>query len=784
MKIEAGGNRYNPEAQPNPYSQIPDLVRRSLSARPKDARRAERQLLDMITSDPYFDPTLIAIAEAQTILLTSNDARHISNTKKFLGTVVSQGAGGDTPRNELVFRLNTQIIDTVGRIDKNGRLIQKKNFLKRKLPASYTKIKDAVLGMQPDLQEELKHGTKEIAIIQIPSEKVSPETLTKLRQQLEMHNQWEDSVEDISMAETDIIQFNTVGRDNLIDLLKTEPEFSADVGIQKLYSKKYAGISLKDIEEMHYPLSQEEWSQVANYLIAAYTHTHSDRKLQAHAGAIIMLFFNITNSDKNIAYRNENMLANINSWQELFTYFLIFGQNQEVDTQIKTMVLSTPNHIKLSSLIFACCTNTIIMAPRYEEAKASQILEYHPLFNQALQYYLTYHSEQDASGLLYTAAEIGEEYFREVLLPQLKKRLNALGIDDRFDEEIKRLEQDIFSEQQLIFIKAVFEKNAGQEFLEKLQIYSQDVQEITKSVWQDALEKIHFLPMQEGENILEFSEESIPNTLGLKSISMTTVGSPQDWKIRAVFQPINIPFAVAAHLTQNGKLDFKAPIEQEMPGLYAMLNHIAVLTFHDLVVQEKKERERRTVVPNQEAKTQESQTLSLDGNVSDEDMQEDIQSKSSHPRGLPRVQSDRELIRYVYEATGRTPRKVELHKRPLQRIGDYQTAVDLYQEAITTGNISEDEINWIADQLNNARKKVYRISEQKRINVPAQFRLKTIQDPITKEDLYLETWVVEHSNPKPTPEELASHVRIYERYYKNSSALASLDQMKPWFVGQ
>lgn len=79
---------------------------------------------------------------------------------------------------------------------------------------------------------------------------------------------------------------------------------------------------------------------------------------------------------------------------------------------------------------------------------------------------------------------------------------------------------------------------------------------------------------------------------------------------------------------------------------------------------------------------------------------------------------------------------------------------------------------------------MYKISPEKRLNIPARFSLATIQDPVTGQELYLETWVVEQSNPKPTPEELQSSVRLYERYYRNSSTLAFLDQMKPWFVGQ
>lgn len=87
-------------------------------------------------------------------------------------------------------------------------------------------------------------------------------------------------------------------------------------------------------------------------------------------------------------------------------------------------------------------------------------------------------------------------------------------------------------------------------------------------------------------------------------------------------------------------------------------------------------------------------------------------------------------------------------------------------------------------KVENSRKKLNRISGKKRASLPPSFQLETIEDPITGEEFYLETWIVEHTSPKPTPEELSSPLQLFRRYYRDSSALASLDQMKPWFIGQ
>jgi len=204
-----------------------------------------------------------------------------------------------------------------------------------------------------------------------------------------------------------------------------------------------------------------------------------------------------------------------------------------------------------------------------------------------------------------------------------------------------------------------------------------------------------------------------------------------------------------------------------------MLNHIAVLTFHDLVVQERKEREVGSREPKSELNGKPENGNKAKGDTPDR----------TYSRDLPRVQQDRKLVADVYEATNREPRRVELHDRFLPGAREYQAAVDLYQEAVTS-HVSEDAMHWAIKELGEARKKAFRISQEKRLNAPAKFQLLAIQDPVTGEVRYLKTWVVEHSNPKPTPEELKSPVKLYERYYKNSSALASLDQMKPWFIGQ
>ena len=69
-------------------------------------------------------------------------------------------------------------------------------------------------------------------------------------------------------------------------------------------------------------------------------------------------------------------------------------------------------------------------------------------------------------------------------------------------------------------------------------------------------------------------------------------------------------------------------------------------------------------------------------------------------------------------------------------------------------------------------------------NLPPALQLASTEDPLTNAEFTLETWVVEHTSPRPTQEELARPALMFEKHYKNSSGLAFLDQLLPWLVGQ
>lgn len=775
MRPEAEA-RYNPEAQPNPYSQIPDLVHSSLFAKPKDARRAQNGLLTLVQGSEFFDPSIIAIANIQKEIVnlakkakTPKDTTKIKPALELLHTVLMQGTGAASNGGKnLTLRLTQDVLAGVEEIEKNNAFFKSKKYLSSAFPEDLQNLENFL----PVIRNAHKNNL-EVLQITVKARHIQGEELTEINQ----FQKWVNTVGDIRYSRDDP-KFQK--KDGLIDLLRQEPNANFE-GKEKLYNRKYAEISLEDVEQMDYPLSKDNFIKITNFLISAFSDNSDNLYLDLDKDLISKLFFEETlfyDISGPLPIKNKKLLANLNSWQEYFAYCILFEETIDIDLQVGTLLNKIPHTGNLAEIIYFS-TNPLETDPDGKRPVA-EVIDHHPVLAEAFiefsQNYSPDELEKMAGTKMYVD-EIGAEYLVSTVITRLEKRLNALGVSDKFKQEVEKLKTFVketpYSKLHLDVIQQVFEKNCGQEFLNKLNNNSGEILEVTKSVWEDAIDKMHFLPMEEGENVVEFSQDSVPSLLGLKSISMTRIGTPQDWNISASFTFENTVFELYAVLNKNGELECKAPIEQEIPGLYAMLNHITVLTFHDLVVQERKEKETGT------GKT----TARDNGQVVDVEKDRNAGERKSYPRDLPRTQQDRKLISDAYEATNRTPRRVELHDRFLPGAREYQSAVDLYQEAVT-GHVSEDTMHWTIQELEEAKKKAFKISEEKRLSVPAKFRLPTILDPLTGEERHLKTWVVEHSNPKPTQEELKSPVKLYQRYYKNSSALASLDQMKPWFVGQ
>lgn len=771
MSPERNGDFTSPESQL--YSRLPHLIDRSINAsvRPDKARQAQRELLREIDKHPYFDPVLVAFHRLQLTLLEATHPRTIQNGISFMTTMMEGARESVDKSGSKILRVTPEILGVARSMRVTDQALKTASYYS-KFPGNYHKT----LSFSEGIESAHLRGENAIHVVFTDPYESEIERVKK-RRALKKYNDWLQEVRgtDARLSE----ELSAAQRDKLVELLKIEPATEA-LGDQPLYDRKFGNISLKDVASWEYPPSDDELDRINEYLVG-FLSAEPTMTMRNYRVIIPSLFFLPTFFyDENGLQipKNMNLLGGLNEWQQRFAYEIATTGDEKSIARVNAVLRAVDE--KMAALIIGMVllwtSNPLEANPEFSNQK-SELIPHHPLLDAALRDYTQNKSvEQEIT----YADEIGRDYFRKVILPDIKQRLKDLGVLEKFMPGILAIETELenrsFGEIHKEAIKEYFEKNCGQEFLEKFTKASDQIEEISQRVWSDIFQEgMHFLPMESGENIIEFSQGSLPEIVGLSSISFRTLGTPQDWKIGLRFR-LRPGFVIelGGMLSSEGSLEFRFPLKREIPGLYSILRHIAILSFHDLVVQQRLDQGKATSNGSYRTKSGNSSigTIDFNGGV--------IRSESGR---LPRVQSERELTDSVFKKTQRKPRRVELQKRALPGSKTYEAALKLYEEALEN-NLPQETLEWIKEELNLARKKTYKISSKKKGSIPARFSLKTISDPLTGEERFLETWVVEHTSPKPSDEELRSPVLMFERNYRGSSALASLEQMKPWFIGE
>lgn len=780
MKPELGGIGHNPDAQPNPYSQIPDLVRDSLLRKPKAARLAERKLLTLVQNSEFFDPVIIAASYIQNaIVQPRQNARRIEGGVDLLEKVVLQRIGNNESSNgkkEIHIRIRPETVAAAKSLQKNDHLIKRIKFISQRL--SYY---DYVMGLASDIQKGNEQGKSQLDIVNVNKPKGNPSF------SLEPFNLWHEDVSKLLLKLLDLPKRKDLSSrilDDLIDSLKKEPEQGLPER-KKLYTRRYAEISLEDIEHMQYPVAKKDFDRIADFLLSALSDNTSLLH-ETDISALLTLFSHQTifnDITGPIPIRNTNILAIINNWQENFADELLFGTNEERKTRVKDLIAQKA--VNISQIMWDIHQH---FRGNPDWGTAGNILPLdalliHPVTHRYMKEFLERKPHQPVVRGKYID-ELGKEYLEKTVIPLLRERLTELGLIDKTEEDVifleKYLEENPHSKTHLEAIRIVFEQNAGVYFLERLNEHTQEMEDITKAVWEEIYQKgIHFLPLSKGSEEIEFSSDSLPNLLGLKSIELRMSDS-QKGEVLVSFRFLNnSDFVLLSTLDlgeEENMLSFKAPLKENNPGLYTILNLIETLAMRDLVTQEIDIREPKH--DNLPAKTKWQELIEW---LKDRFSKKPEKPKSTYD-SLPRArtQKDQDVISSIHKDFPQ--RRVSLHTRALAGAEAYWNTVGEYIEALIKKD--EERMPILEGKVEDARKKLNRIGKEKSANLPPLFRLETMEDPLTSEELYLETWVVEHTSPKPTEEELNSPVKLYERYYRNSSALAFLDQMKPWFVGQ
>ncbi|MBI2074960.1 MAG: hypothetical protein HYT83_03945 [Candidatus Levybacteria bacterium] len=764
------GRRFSQEERL--IADLPTLVRKSVGGQ-RDRELLYRKLLHA----PTYEPVVAAVAAIQELLLSVplRNPQRFEIIANFLGQLIHVTGPAETSR---ILPINDRTVKLTAQIQEGDQRLQENPYRYSMLPKNYTaafpNLHAAIKKQGLEPQDSKKADG--LLIIAFPRRAKPDENLIERQQALEKWNMWNTNIMDNfrRLEKDEDIAHHTALLDIVIDQLREEPEQTV-FPQGALYRKKIDGMALADIESFPYPLSQENLTQITNWVISVLktrSHPFHEKVIQQLFLGTIMFHNNIAGK---IEYKNREYLKRISTWQENLVYRIMFNGTSEEDREIASL-LQTFSTRELTGIAFAAyqwAVHPTEFDNEYEES-VGQDFERYRLMALALRP----HFETIGNAVFDTTYpdKIASEFFEDAAIPQLEKRLQSFGIDqEKINLVISAvkdvMQQEPFEKQHMYAIREVFRKASGEEFVNKLNEKEQELIITTKLAWEsipwrDTGENTaQSLPLREGREVILFTQKSLPGTLGIESIELRTLGTPQDWKIAVRFRMQNIPLSLLGALDREGNLTFSAPVEQEIPGLYAILKHIAVLAFHDLIVTEQAEH-RKPLAAKKVVKKRPAEELT-----------------SHQPTLLPHRRTVQKLIQEVYKARSirkkRQPRPVVIHRRLLKYAQGYIDAIEAYQKAKQSG--TSEEITAALALLDITREQSYRFHMRKAF-VPAKYQLREITDPVTKSTKIVQTWVIEHVNPKPKEGE--DLPMLFVRYYKDTSALASLEQMKPWLIGE
>ncbi len=760
------GKPDNPE---NFQTMVDGLIIQATTGRPDKARKATRKLTSIVLDDPSYDSFFRIEVAIQQRLLTARTSTETTNTLSLLKDITDNAAGAINETKGRLLSTAPDVVASAKRALENNERIQQQPSLvyliDNRVPNTYSSL---IRTARDIIDIHAQHGQG--ITIYASNRNLTLEQRASRNTELQQYNQWVTKLRQIVVSSIDDNGVeNDRSLDQYINVVKQQP-VNHFFDRPAVFTASRAGLSLADIEKMPYPPSNEQLYAMTAY----YDEGISDTSSSTNTAIINLLFLSpafFATKEGVIKFENQQLIANLAAWQEWFTYSLLYDDNPQHEALYKDILEKVPE--SMIAMIPYHAMQYTAYAVQHDPEYTGDVFErtpYHPLINDAMEDYAVRNPEAKA---MY-ADEVGFDYFLSTILPKLEDRLAHFGVLERYRSSIEMVRQELaeksYADIHMESLKTTFETKSGAEFLDRLNQRAKEIEEVTKRVWAETSEKqTHFLPMSQGVSAIDFAPGSIPEILGIESIEITREGTT-DWRLFVCFHLQNKVIDIGGYLDNKGNYTLRAPVAENIPGLYTMLKHIAVLTYHDLVIQEQREPKPRGP---RGPRSPHHHEPGVTGNV----------IRSDRDR-LPRIrQSERELIHDVYEATNTKPYRVEIHKTGLHGYKNYLAAVELYNEAIEQ-NASEEDITWAHLQVEVARKKAYQTSRDKLKNLPARFKLETITDPITGETRYLETWVVEYSVPKPTEEELQHPVLMYENHYKRSSALSSLDQMKPWIIGE
>ncbi len=335
------------------------------------------------------------------------------------------------------------------------------------------------------------------------------------------------------------------------------------------------------------------------------------------------------------------------------------------------------------------------------------------------------------------------------------------------------LSLDILSMSKDYLLERITE-NVGENFVDKLNSRIYELSRLNGHIWTD-IDQASYLPHSEAIHIVEFSDGSLPEVMGLGAVSFA-VNSEGGLEFYLSQKDARTMIAIGK-IDETGNASFAFELGEGFEGLEALLKNIVVMSYHDLIMGQKHIKSAR---PTETTRKSKPDAPPKEAGARSLPRAQVVYERPSAKTGKLLVRSD-ELVGAIsdeQESAGFKPRKVDTFRRKLPGAWRYkQIVADL---CFPKTEKTQPEIDQMLEDLAKARDKVFKPNPNKVKNLPKRFQLDAVPDPVTGDEIILETWVVEHTSPKLTPEEEASLLVHYQKRYKGGSALNFLDYLKTW----
>jgi len=765
---------FNPEAQQSFEQSIPQLLHTAVESRkPKHVRNAEQQLSDGLSRSPYYDPLLDLVSIVQGTYLGSGNPEKIKAGAGLLDRLVARLTQAVQEEGSRPLQINVHTIKIAGTIVRLDESFQNKDFVQRNLTTNYKQVAHT---LAPKVLEYSLSGLKEIEVLPNIGD------LPPLEQQLrrEAFNKWGLEINETANDRA-IVRDNRPKTDRILSLIKNEPVTNRP----SIYSRIYGGTSLKTIEKSAPDIKTDSQDIITKFVLASVTSNSAHQ-----SGLIGALFLGdpaiVFSNGKELFLENPDFVKKIAEWQTGFIYNLIYSEDPK-KLEESQKILAQLDPITFQQFLSVVTLAHVIAPHEYSQESKGDLLKaisHNPLARKAVEY------KHDWSEEYIYYDKVAQLYFVEEVIPRLRSRLEQFGLSEQSSEGLERTQKALreipFEQSQLEELERIFATNCGENFLQNLEKETADISMITDSVWEALISRgIDYLPIEKGADIVEFSDGSAPEMMGITSISFTRVGIPEDWRSLIKYTFKGSHATLIASLSPDGRFTVSAPIEDKMPSIYQMLRHITTLTFHDLtIIQEGESAQRAQPVMKPDTNYPVQSNESTQVEVTNVVPETKITKKRYQP--LPRKRSDESVIKGASKKGGYTPRRVGLYRADLRGAKTYRAAHELYTESVLSGN-SEGDIAYMRTELETARTGLYKISSGKKNKFPPSMMREVVIDPVTGEELDLKNWVTDHTSPVPTEEERASLPLMFERHFKvgrerQGSAMAFLDQYKELFL--